>query len=53
MMTVSREILMHPDFMSNLADEFCGMLEDLIDAEFGKGDDTDFDFIDKRNSLGR
>ena len=47
MMTVSREILMHPDFMTNLADELCAMLEALIDAEFDKGDDTDFDFIDK------
>lgn len=47
MMTVSREILMHPDFMNNLADELCEMLEALIDAEFEKGDDTDFDFIDE------
>lgn len=47
MMTVSREILMHPDFMTNLADELCEMLEALIDAEFEKGDDTDFDFIDE------
>lgn len=47
MMTVSREILMHPDFMTNLADELCTMLEALIDAEFDKGDDTDFDFIDE------
>lgn len=47
MMTVSREILMHPDFMTNLADELCAMLEALIDAEFEKGDDTDFDFIDE------
>ena len=47
MMTVSREILMHPDFMGNLADELCAMLEALIDAEFDKGDDTDFDFIDE------
>lgn len=47
MMTVSREILMHPDFMVNLADELCAMLEALIDAEFDKGDDTDFDFIDE------
>lgn len=46
-MTVSREILMHPDFMTNLADELCAMLEALIDAEFDKGDDTDFDFIDE------
>lgn len=47
MMTVSREILMHPDFMNNLADELCEMLEAIIDAEFDKGDDTDFDFIDE------
>ena len=47
MMTVSREILMHPDFMTNLADELCAMLEAIIDAEFEKGDDTDFDFIDE------
>ncbi len=47
MMTVSREILMHPDFMTNLADELCTMLEVLIDVEFDKGDDTDFDFIDE------
>ena len=47
MMTVSREILMHPDFMDNLADELCAMLEAIIDAEFDKGDDTDFDFIDE------
>lgn len=47
MMTVSREILMHPDFMANLADELCKMLEALIDAEFEKGDETDFDFIDE------
>ncbi len=47
MMTVSREILMHHDFITNLADELCEMLEALIDAEFDKGDDTDFDFIDE------
>lgn len=47
MMTVSKEILMHPDFLNNLADELCQMLEALIDAEFEKGDETDFDFIDE------
>jgi len=47
MMTVSREILMHPDFITNLADELCAMVEAVIDAEFDKGDDTDFDFIDE------
>ncbi len=46
-MTVSREILMHPDFMNSFADEICEMLEALIDEEFDKGDDTDFDFIDE------
>lgn len=47
MITVSREILMHPDFITNLVDELCTMLESLIDAEFEKGEDTDFDFIDE------
>ncbi|MBQ3045364.1 MAG: bacterial Ig-like domain-containing protein [Clostridia bacterium] len=47
MMTVSRDILMHPDFIENMADELYEMLEALIDAEFDKGDDTDFDFIDE------
>lgn len=47
MMTVSKEILMHPDFIDNLAEELCEMLEALIDAEFDKGDETDFDFIDE------
>lgn len=46
-MTVSKEILMHPDFITSLADELCTMLEALIDAEFDKGDSTDFDFIDE------
>ena len=47
MMTLNKEILMHPDFMTDLANELCGMLEEIIDAEFDKGDDTDFDFIDE------
>ncbi len=47
MMKISREILMHPDFMKNLADDLCNMLEALIDEEFDKGDETDFDFIDE------
>lgn len=46
-MTVSKEILMHPDFMNSFAEELCEMLEALIDEEFEKGDDTDFDFIDE------
>ncbi len=47
MMTMTKEILMHPDFLCDLADELCEMLEALIDAEFEKGDETDFDFIDE------
>lgn len=47
MMTVNREILMHTDFINNFADELCEMLEALIDTEFEKGDDADFDFIDE------
>lgn len=47
MITLNKEILSHPDFMDNLADELCEYLEALIDAEFEKGDDCDFDFIDE------
>ena len=47
MMTLSKEILMHPDFVTDLAQELCGMLEAAVDAEFDKGDETDFDFIDE------
>ncbi|MBQ4626510.1 MAG: bacterial Ig-like domain-containing protein [Clostridia bacterium] len=47
MMTVSKEILSHPDFTDNLALNLCKMLEALIDAEFEKGDGTDFNFIDE------
>lgn len=47
MMTVSKEILMHPDFLNGFAEELIGELEALIDAEFEKGDETDFDFIDE------
>ena len=47
MITVNKEILMNPDFMNDFASELCEMLEALIDAEFEKGDETDFDFIDE------
>lgn len=47
MMTISKEILMHPDFLADLADELCEMLEAIIDEEFEKGDSADFDFIDE------
>ena len=46
-MTVTREILMHPDFITEFTYELCEMLENIIDAEFDKGDETDFDFIDE------
>lgn len=46
-MTVTREILMHPDFITEFTYELCEMLEKIIDAEFEKGDETDFDFIDE------
>lgn len=47
MMTVSKEILMHPDFLNGFSEELIEELEALIDAEFEKGDETDFDFIDE------
>ncbi len=47
MITLNKEILMHPDFGSDFENELCLFLENLIDAEFEKGDDTDFDFIDE------
>ena len=47
MITLNKEILSHPDFTDNLADMLCQYLEELIDAEFEKGDETDFDFIDE------
>ena len=47
MMKVSKETLMHSDFTADFADELCQILEAIIDAEFDKGDDTDFDFIDE------
>lgn len=47
MMTINKEILLHPDFITGIADELCQTLEALIDSEFEKGDDADFDFIDE------
>lgn len=46
MITVSKEILMHPDFIENLADELCEILEELMDEAF-ENDEIDFDFIDE------
>lgn len=46
-MTVTGEILMHPDFITEFTYKLCEMLEKIIDAEFEKGDETDFDFIDE------
>ena len=47
MITVNKEILLHPDFTTDIAYELCEMLEALIDAEFEKDAETDFDFIDE------
>lgn len=47
MITLNKEILLHSDFTGNLENELREMLEALIDAEFEKGDGTDFDFIDE------
>lgn len=47
MMTVNKEILLHPDFTADIAFELCEMLEAIIDDEFEKGNETDFDFIDE------
>lgn len=47
MITVNKELLLHPDFATDIADELCKMLEAIIDSEFEKGDETDFDFIDE------
>ena len=46
-MTVTKEILMHPDFITELSSGLCEMLENIIDAEFEKGDEADFDYIDE------
>lgn len=47
MITLNKEILLHPDFRDDFGKELCDMLEALIDEEFEKGDETDFDFIDE------
>lgn len=46
-MTISKKILMHRDFVLGLETELCNMLEAVIDSEFEKGDNADFDFIDE------
>ncbi len=50
MITVSREILMHPDFTENFADKLCEMLEEIMDEAF-ENDEIDFDFIDECASV--
>lgn len=47
MIEVNKDILRHPDFTDNLADELCEMLESLMDEIFENADDIDFDFIDE------
>lgn len=47
MITVSKEILLHPDFTENFADKLCEMLEDFMDEIFESDEEIDFDFIDE------
>lgn len=47
MITLNKAILSHPDFTDKFGKELCDMLEALIDAEFEKGEETDFNFIDE------
>lgn len=46
MITVNKEILLHPDFYEGFEKDICDMLEALMDAELEK-EDADFDFIDE------
>lgn len=46
MITVSKEILLHPDFTENLAEILCEMLEEIMDEAF-ENDEINFDFIDE------
>lgn len=47
MITVSKEILLHPDFAENFANKLCGMLEGFMDEIFESDEEIDFDFIDE------
>ncbi len=45
--TISKEILSHPDFIENLAETLCENLELLMDEIFESDEEIDFDFIDE------
>lgn len=45
--TVSKEILLHPDFTENLAEKLCETLEGFMDEAFENDGEIDFDFIDE------
>lgn len=45
--TVNRDILLSEDFTGDFAGMLCEYLNELIDIELAKGDETDFDLIDE------
>ena len=44
---VNKSILLCEDFTGNLEEALCAYLNNLIDEELAKGDETDFDLIDE------
>ena len=44
---VNKSILLSEDFTGNLEEALCAYLNNLIDEELAKGDETDFDLIDE------
>lgn len=44
---VNKSILLGEDFTGNLEEALCAYLNNLIDEELAKGDETDFDLIDE------
>ena len=44
---VNKSILLSEDFTGNLEETLCAYLNNLIDEELAKGDETDFDLIDE------
>ncbi len=44
---INREILTSEDFTGNLEEALCAYLNNLIDEELEKGNETNFDLIDE------
>ena len=44
---VNKSVLLGEDFTGNLEEALCAYLNNLIDEELAKGDETDFDLIDE------